>query len=75
VDERLAQHGAVPRAARPPADRPGTGGRVVLAIFSMLFGTIVSGVALNEVHLFGIIVALFVWAVIGAINTSYGRDR
>jgi hypothetical protein len=76
VDQRLAEREATGSTARPRAtDRPGPGARAVLAIFSMLIGFGVTGVALNQLHGWGIIVVAFVWAVIYGINENYGKSK
>jgi hypothetical protein len=70
-----AQHSAAPAQRSPggqvnPAARP-PWSVVVLALGSMLMGTLASAAVLNS-HGSGAVVAL-VWIVIGAINVAYAR--
>jgi hypothetical protein len=70
-----AQHSAPPAQRSPggqvsPAARP-PWSVVVLALGSMLMGTLASAAVLNS-HGSGAVVAL-VWVVIGAINVAYAR--
>ena len=77
VDQRIAAHGSAEIAPRraAPANRPGSGARATVALGSMLIGFMVTGISLEEIHLYGIIVALFAWAAIVGINVVFGRER
>ena len=71
----VAQHSAPP-AARSPGGQVSPGARppwsvVVLALGSMLMGTLASAAILNS-HGSGAVVAL-AWIVIGIINIAYAR--
>jgi hypothetical protein len=76
VDARLAQ----PQPAQVPVRRAGTGASLVLALGSVIAGSITSVSLLDAVNAGRIpnsliFVIMIIWIAIGAINISFNRSR